>query len=78
MIFEVVSAYGPVGLSTGLPNEAYSLSGGVHTISEVLICAVMIGGRHRELPVAIDKAVLLSSEISDRGEGTGCPLQKHI
>ncbi len=69
MIFEVVSAYGPVGLSTGLPNEAFSLSGGFHTVSKVLICAVMIRGRHRGLPVAIDKAVLLPNEISGRRDG---------
>jgi Trk-type K+ transport system membrane component len=75
MIFEVVSAYGPVGLSTWLPNKAYNLSGGFHTISKVLICAVMIRDRHRGLPVAIDKAVLLPSEIANSGEGTGCLLQ---
>jgi Trk-type K+ transport system membrane component len=70
MIFEVVSAYGPVGLSTGLPNAPYSLSGGFRTISKVLICSTMIRGRHRGLPVAIDKAVLLPGEISDRREVT--------
>jgi Trk-type K+ transport system membrane component len=75
IIFKVVSAYGPVGLSTGLLSEAYSLSGGFHTVSKVLICAVMVRGRHRGLPVAIDKAVLLPSEISDSGEGTSHPLQ---
>jgi Trk-type K+ transport system membrane component len=75
MIFEVVSAYGPVGLSIGLPNESYSPSGGFHTISKVLICAAMIRGRHRGLPAAIDKAILLPCEIADSGEGTGCLLQ---
>jgi Trk-type K+ transport system membrane component len=75
MIFEVVSAYGPVGLSIGLPNESYSPSGGFHTISKVPICAVMIRDRHRGLPAAIDKAILLPCEIADSGEGTGCLLQ---
>jgi Trk-type K+ transport system membrane component len=69
IIFEVVSAYGLVGLSTGLLNEAYNLFGGFHKVSKFLICAVMIRGRHRGLPAAIDKAVLLPSEISDRREG---------
>jgi Trk-type K+ transport system membrane component len=66
--FEVVSANGPVGLSTGLPDKAYSLSGGFGTASKVLICGVMIRGRHRGLPVSIDKAVMLPSEKLDHRE----------
>jgi len=62
IIFEVVSGYGCVGMSTGLPNEAYSFSGGWHKLSKIILCAVMIRGRHRGLPVAIDRAVLLPSE----------------
>ena len=62
VIFEVVSAYGCVGISTGLPNEAYSFSGGWHKLSKLILCGVMIRGRHRGLPVAIDRAVLLPGE----------------
>ncbi|KAF2198701.1 TrkH-domain-containing protein [Delitschia confertaspora ATCC 74209] len=62
VIFEVVSAYGCVGISVGLPNESYSFCGAWHTLSKVILCAVMIRGRHRGLPVAIDKAVLLPGE----------------
>jgi len=62
VIFEVVSAYGPVGLSTGLPNQAYSFSGGWHKGSKVVLCVVMIRGRHRGLPVDLDRAVLLPCE----------------
>jgi Trk-type K+ transport system membrane component len=65
VIFEVVSAYGPVGLSTGLPNQSYSLSGGWHKGSKVVLCMVMIRGRHRGLPVGIDSAVLLPGEEID-------------
>ncbi|KAK8194407.1 hypothetical protein M8818_007598 [Zalaria obscura] len=61
-IFEIVSAYGCVGISVGLPNEAYSFCGGWHKLSKLILCAVMIRGRHRGLPVAIDKAVLLPGE----------------
>lgn len=60
--FEVVSAYGTVGLSVGLPNQAYSFSGGWHKLSKLILCAVMLRGRHRGLPVAIDRAVLLPGE----------------
>ncbi|RFU32561.1 hypothetical protein B7463_g3798, partial [Scytalidium lignicola] len=59
IIFEVVSAYGCVGISTGLPDQAYSFSGGWHTVSKLILCAVMLRGRHRGLPVALDRAVRL-------------------
>lgn len=68
IIFEVVSAYGPVGLSTGLADQAWSLSGEFHTASKLIICAVMLRGRHRGLPVAIDKAIILPGERADRYE----------
>ncbi|MCJ1408625.1 hypothetical protein MMC19_002700 [Ptychographa xylographoides] len=60
--FEVISAYGCVGISVGLPNVAYSFCGGWHVLSKLILCAVMIRGRHRGLPVAIDRAVLLPGE----------------
>ncbi|KAJ5619964.1 Low-affinity potassium transport protein [Penicillium lagena] len=62
IIFETVSAYGCVGISIGLPNKLYSFSGGWHTLSKLVLCAVMIRGRHRGLPVAIDKAIMLPSD----------------
>ena len=62
VLFEVVSGYGCVGISVGLPNVAYSFCGGWHTLSKLILCAVMIRGRHRGLPVAIDRAVLLPGE----------------
>ena len=60
--FEVVSGYGCVGISTGLPNQAYSFSGGWHKASKLILCAVMLRGRHRGLPVALDRAVRLPEE----------------
>ncbi|KAK5171315.1 uncharacterized protein LTR77_004459 [Saxophila tyrrhenica] len=61
-IFEVVSAYGCVGISVGVPWDAYSFCGSWSTLSKLILCAVMLRGRHRGLPVAIDKAVLLPGE----------------
>lgn len=66
-IFEIVSAYGCVGISVGVPWAAYSFCGSWHTLSKLILCAVMLRGRHRGLPVAIDKAVLLPGE----GDGDG-------
>lgn len=68
ILFETVSAYGCVGISTGLPNQAYSFSGGWHTLSKLVLCAVMIRGRHRGLPVAIDRAILLPGEYLGKAE----------
>lgn len=68
VVFETVSAYGCVGISVGVPNEAYSFSGALHPLSKLVLCAVMIRGRHRGLPVAIDKAVLLPGEGVDEAE----------
>ena len=62
VIFEVVSAYGCVGISVGLPGQAYSFCGGWHKFSKLILCAVMLRGRHRGLPVAIDRAILLPGE----------------
>jgi Trk-type K+ transport system membrane component len=57
--FHLHSGYGTVGISIGLPTEAYSFCGAWHKLSKLILCAVMLRGRHRGLPVAIDKAVLL-------------------
>lgn len=62
IIFEVISAYGTVGISTGVPWNAYSFSGAWHTASKLVLCVVMLRGRHRGLPVAIDRAVLMPDE----------------
>ena len=67
-VFEIVSAYGCVGISVGVPWAAYSFCGAWHTLSKLILCAVMLRGRHRGLPVAIDKAVLLPGEAQGRAE----------
>jgi len=63
LTFEIISAYGTVGLSLGTPAQNYSLSGALHPLSKIILCMVMIRGRHRGLPVAIDRAVLLPHEF---------------
>lgn len=45
ILFEVVSAYGTVGLSCGLPGTNLSLSGGFSWMGKLLIILVMIVGR---------------------------------
>ncbi|EKV18900.1 Potassium transporter, putative [Penicillium digitatum PHI26] len=62
IIFEVVSAYGCVGVSLGFPGKNYSFCGAWHTVSKLILAAVALRGRHRGLPVAIDKAIMLPSE----------------
>ena len=42
------------GLSLGVPYAAFSLVGDMKTLSKLIIIAVMIRGRHRALPLAIE------------------------
>ncbi|OAQ65743.1 cation transporter [Purpureocillium lilacinum] len=76
IIFEVVSAYGCVGISVGLPNQAYSFSGSWHLSSKLVLCLVMLRGRHRGLPVALDRAVRLPAEQMHRDEEEDYRIRK--
>ncbi|KAJ8097957.1 cation transport protein-domain-containing protein [Lipomyces tetrasporus] len=62
VLFEVVSAYGTVGLSLGYPGTSTSFSAQLSVISKLVIIAMMIRGRHRGLPYALDRAIILPSE----------------
>ena len=62
VLFEIVSAYGTVGLSLGYPNVDTSFSGQFSVISKLVIIAMQIRGRHRGLPYELDRAILLPSE----------------
>ena len=62
VLFEIVSAYGTVGLSLGYPGTNASLSAQFKVISKLVIVAMMLRGRHRGLPYALDRAILLPSE----------------
>lgn len=63
LMFDLVSAYGSVGMSLGIPTENYSLSGALRPLSKLIVCIVMLRGRHRSLPVAIDRAIMLPAEF---------------
>ena len=64
VIFELVSAYGTVGLSLGVPYDNYSFSGSFKVLSKLVVIVVMLRGRHRGLPVAIDRAVMLPKDFT--------------
>ena len=42
VLFEVVSAYGTVGISVGLPTQKYSFSGAWNTGSKIILCLLML------------------------------------
>lgn len=62
VLFEVVSAYGTVGMSFGYPGTNTSFSGQFNVVSKLVIIAMQIRGRHRGLPYSVDRAVLLPSD----------------
>jgi Trk-type K+ transport system membrane component len=68
VLFEIVSAYGTVGLSLGYPGVNTSFSSQFRVISKLVIIAMQIRGRHRGLPYAVDRAILLPSESLHRKE----------
>ncbi len=69
VVFEVVSAYVCVGITVGVPADAYSFSGGWYPGSKLVLCLVMLRGRHRGLPVALDRAVRLpGDDLRDEDE----------
>ncbi|KAK0381512.1 cation transporter [Colletotrichum limetticola] len=68
IIFEVVSAYGTVGISVGIPTDAYSFCGAWHVGSKLVLCLIILRGRHRGLPVALDHAVRLPGRQLHRYE----------
>lgn len=68
VLFEIVSAYGTVGLSLGYPTINASFSAEFHTLSKLVIIAMQIRGRHRGLPYELDRAILLPSESLHRKE----------
>eukprot|EP00929_Paragymnodinium_shiwhaense_P065044 TRINITY_DN32646_c0_g1_i1.p1 TRINITY_DN32646_c0_g1~~TRINITY_DN32646_c0_g1_i1.p1 ORF type:complete len:634 (+),score=94.52 TRINITY_DN32646_c0_g1_i1:57-1958(+) len=57
VVFELVSAYGTVGLSLGYRNAAYSFSGAWSRGSQLLLIFAMLLGRLRGLPDSVDPSV---------------------
>lgn len=68
VLFEIISAYGTVGLSMGYPDINASYSAEFKTLSKLIIIAMQIRGRHRGLPYALDRAILLPSETLHKKE----------
>lgn len=68
VLFEIVSAYGTVGLSLGYPGINASFSAEFKVLSKLIIIAMQIRGRHRGLPYALDRAILLPSESLHKKE----------
>jgi hypothetical protein len=68
VLFEIVSAYGTVGLSLGYTGVNTSFSGEFRPLSKLIVIAMQIRGRHRGLPYALDRAILLPSESLHRKE----------
>ncbi|RKF58493.1 Low-affinity potassium transport protein [Golovinomyces cichoracearum] len=62
VLFEIVSAYGTVGLSLGYKDINSSFTTEFGVIAKVVIIAMQIRGRHRGLPNELDKAVILPGE----------------
>lgn len=68
VLFEIISAYGTVGLSLGHPSNNASLSAQFGVIGKLIIIAMQIRGRHRGLPYELDRAILLPSESLHQSE----------
>ncbi|KDQ09513.1 hypothetical protein BOTBODRAFT_524200 [Botryobasidium botryosum FD-172 SS1] len=64
IIFEMISAYSGVGLSLGIPTQNYSFAGALRKLSKVIMMIIMVRGRHRGLPLAIDRAIMLPHEFN--------------
>lgn len=52
-------------------DDNFSLSGRFSTLSKLVVIIVMLRGRHRGLPIAIDRAVLLPDEIAVEDQDVG-------
>lgn len=65
LLFEIISAYGTVGLSLSQGIDQ-SLSNRFTVVSKLVIIAMMIRGRHRGLPYSLDRAIMLPSEAMHR------------
>lgn len=77
-MFEIVSGYTNIGLSIGLPDQSYSFSGGWYTGSKLVMIVMMIRGRHRGLPVALDHAVKLPGWDNVKKQNEDAEIRRSI
>ncbi|ERS99897.1 hypothetical protein HMPREF1624_03264 [Sporothrix schenckii ATCC 58251] len=75
VLFEVVSAYGTVGMSLGYSGGDESLCSQFSVVGKLVIIAMMIRGRHRGLPYGLDRAILLPSESLNAKEAAAAEAQ---
>lgn len=66
ILFEIISAYGTVGMSLGYPGVDTSLSGQFTSLSKLVIVAMMVRGRHRGLPYSLDRAIMLPDKQMEK------------
>lgn len=57
IFFEIISAYGSVGLSMGVPGHNYSLSGALSSVGKLTIMSMMLMGKLRGLPASTEDVV---------------------
>ncbi|KAK8004656.1 MFS general substrate transporter [Apiospora arundinis] len=76
-LFEIVSGYTNIGISVGLPDQSYSFSGGWYAGSKVVMILMMIRGRHRGLPVALDHSVKLPGWDNQMREDEDAELRRN-
>lgn len=77
VLFEVVSAYGTVGMSLGYPDYNPALSGQFNVIGKLVIIAMMLRGRHRGLPYKLDRAIILKGDTLSRVDTMQSSRVKH-
>ncbi|KAH7020895.1 cation transport protein-domain-containing protein [Microdochium trichocladiopsis] len=78
ILFEIVSGYTNIGISIGLPDQAYSMTGGMYTGSKIIMILVMLRGRHRGLPVALDRAVKLPAKQLEELEDDDAEIRSNL
>jgi len=69
VVFEVISAYGTVGLSLSFRRSPASFSGSWTRASQLLLIFAMVLGRLRGLPDSIDPSVSFTMSISGKHTG---------
>ena len=77
-LFEIISAYGTVGLSLGYPDTNTSFLAQFSVVGKLVIIAMMIRGRHRGLPYELDRAILLPSESLHQREVAEAAARKRM
>ncbi|OBA26785.1 hypothetical protein HANVADRAFT_39719 [Hanseniaspora valbyensis NRRL Y-1626] len=62
ILFEIVSAYGTVGLSLGYPDTNTSFCAQFKILSKFIVVLLLLRGKHRGLPNSLDRAIMLPSD----------------